>query len=290
MATDISSRDSVLLSSIPEHVQCSLLCKARPVEDGGLRMIYVEASNEGRDFDGEVVLGKALRDSREIFLKFGVVDLDHKSMPSVARQHGITAPEEWIIGQPTEVRFDRGVTFVKAQLRQGDSPLAERANRVWDGLTKLTPPDRYYASVGGKVVASEIRLDPVSGDKVPVITRTHWNNLALSLNPVNPGLAPASRVPAAVFAKSLEAGLTAGYGTDSAGLVGGGALRMQSLHGVTYPDFRNALAEMIRRGEVRVRDPGALARASLSLGVAPEQSGAYVERFLSDLTSSRRQA
>jgi len=268
-----------LLSSLPEHIRCGLLCKAQPVEEGSRRMIFVEASSEDRDFDGEVVLGKALQESRDVFLKFGVVDLDHMSMPSVARKNGISDPEAWIIGQPTEVRFAGGKTLVKAELRQGDSPLAARANRVWAGLTEVTPPDRYYASVGGKVVSAEVRIDPATGDKVPVITKTHWNNLALSLNPVNPSLSPASTVPAGVFAKSL----TAGYGTDSATLTGGAALRVQSLAG--YSRFRDALARLIRRGEVRV-EKGALIRASQSLGV-PDPSG-YVERFLSDLDTSRR--
>src|SRR3546814_19196264 len=101
-----------------------------------------------------VVLSKALQDSADHFLKFGNLDIDHKSMPSVARQYGIADPESWEIGLPTEVRFKDGVTFVKAKLFSGDTPLAARANMVWDRMTRLNPPRSDERRAGKESVSS----------------------------------------------------------------------------------------------------------------------------------------
>jgi len=211
-------------------------------------------------------------------------------MPTIAKAYRIDDPENWIIGQPMDVSFVGDTTIVKAQLRRGDSPLAARANKVWEGLTKISPPDRYYASVGGAVTGREVRLDPLTKSKVPVITGTRWNNLALSLTPVHAGLDPASTTPIGTFAKSLDGfvlkTLTAGYATDSANLTGGAAMRKQSLHGapVNYFDFRNKLADHLRTGKVAGTGARAIVQHcskifGLSLGDASE----YVERFYRDL-------
>lgn len=287
--------DQQLLDSIPDYVTFGTMMKASPVEEGGERFIYVEASRETRDQQGEVVLAKALKDSADVFRRFGVVDLDHKSMPAVAQRMGITNPDEWIIGQPADVRFKDGVTFVKAHLRRGDSPLAARANIVWEGLTKVAPPTRYYASVGGAVLGREVKIDPVTKDRVPVITKTRWNNLALSLNPVNPDLAPATTAPVGVFAKSLDGfviskALEAGYGTDSATLTDGAALRKQSLHGTVqnYLQMREVLAGDVRSGKAGNK-PGLrdLVRyCSGKFGLSLDEAAEFVERFVRDLKTS----
>lgn len=269
------------------------MMKASPIEEGGERFIYVEASNETRDQQGEVVLAKALRESAGVFQKFGVVDLDHKSMPSVAKMYGINDPESWIIGQPTDVRFNGNTTFVKAQLRRGDTPLAERANRVWDGLTKVTPPDRYYASVGGSVLGREVRIDPDTKQRVPVITKTRWNNLALSLTPVNPDLNPATTAPVGVFAKSLDGfvvkALEAGFATDSAAMTGGQALAMQSLdrRPKSYFDARHQMSAALTSG--KLKNAGMkeiMGYAQNVFGMSLDESAEFCERFLRDIHSN----
>lgn len=284
--------DDQLLDSLPEHVSFGAMLKATPSEEAGQRFIYVEASNESRDLQGEIVLSKALKESVGIFQKFGVIDLDHKSMPSVAKQHGIEYPEEWIVGRPVDVRFNGSTTFVKAQLRQGDTSLAHRANMVWDGLVKVSPPDRYFASVGGSVLGREVRIDPETKERVAVITKTRWNNLALSLNPVNPDLNPATTTPVGVFTKSLNGfviskSLSAGYGTDSATLSGGAALRMQSLDAgqvFNYWDFRDQFARLWSAKKIGSTKAGDLVRTAQSkFGLAADVAAEYVERFLSDL-------
>lgn len=284
--------DEQLLAQIPDFISFDMLMKATPVQEGRARIIYVEASKETKDQQGEVVLQKALQESVGIFKKFGVIDLDHKSMPSVAATMGISNPNEWIIGQPLDVTFKDGVTIVKAQLRQGDTKLAERANEVWEGMTKLNPPDRYYASVGGAVMGRDLKFDPETKQKVPVITKTHWNNLALSLNPVNPHLKPASTTPVGVFAKSLggfvlNKALEAGYGTDMAGLTGGAALGMQSLDtGVSsYFDFRERMSQAMSSGKCG-KNPGIrdlVTCATKMFGLSRDEAAEYVERFVRDL-------
>lgn len=284
--------DDDLLATIPDFVSFEMLMKATPREEGGRRIIYVEASKESRDQQGEIVLAKALKESVDVFKKFGVLDLDHKSMPSVAAQYGISDPESWIIGQPLDVTFNGDTTIVKAQLRSGNTQLAERANRVWEGLTQVSPPDRYYASVGGAVTGREIRLDPLTKSKVPVITGTRWNNLALSLNPVHAGLAPATTRPVGTFAKSLggfvmQKALEASYATDAAAKTGGAAFGQQSLDGspINYFDFRNKLADAMR-SELVGKNPGArelVAYCTKTFGLSPSDAAEYVERFYRDL-------
>lgn len=288
--------DTDLLATIPDFVSFGMLMKATPREEGGKRIIYVEASKESKDQEGEIVLAKALKDSADIFRKFGVLDLDHLSMPSVAAKNGIMDPENWVIGQPLDVAFNGDVTFVKAQLRRGESKLAERANKVWDGLTKVDPPDRYYASVGGSVTGRAIRLDPLTKSKVPVITGTHWNNLALSLNPVHPDLGPASTSPIGVFTKSLggwvmRKALEASYATDATALTGGGAFGQQSLDtgnqtgNQNYFDFRNKLADAMREGAAGT-NPGVrdlVAFCNKTFGLSLSDAAEYVERFCRDL-------
>lgn len=283
--------DTELLATIPDFVSFPMLMKATPSQEGGKRIIYVEASKETRDQQGEIVLAKALKDSVEVFKKFGVLDLDHKSMPSVAAQYGITNPEDYIIGQPIDVTFRDNMTIVKAQLRNGNSHLAERANTVWEGMTQVSPPDRYYASVGGAITGREVRFDPLTKSKVPVITGTRWNNLALSLNPVHAELNPASTTPIGIFAKSLEAfvmkALETGYGTDSATLTGGAAMRTQSLDGspMNYFDFRNKLAGEMQSGNLG-HNPGArdmVAFCNRMFGLSLADAAEYVERFYRDL-------
>lgn len=285
--------DDDLLATIPDFVSFQTLMKATPREEGGKRIIYVEASKETKDQQGEIVLAKALKDSVDVFRKFGVLDLDHKSMPSIAAQYGITDPESWIIGQPIDVAFNGGTTIVKAQLRSGNSQLADRANKVWEGMTQVSPPDRYYASVGGRVTGREIRLDPLTKSKVPVITGTRWDNLALSLNPVHGELAPAGTSPVGVFAKSLDGfimkALEASYSTDVGSLTGGGAFGQQSLDtGLkNYFDFRNKLADAMRAGQAGP-NPGAkqlIAFCNKTFGLSLSDAAEYVERFYRDLKS-----
>lgn len=286
--------DEQLLAGIPDFLSVETMLKATPAQEGEERFVYIEASNEGRDQQNEVVLAKALEESADHFLKFGNIDIDHKSMPPIAAMHGIANPVEWEIGVPVETHVDGRSTFVKARLYSGDTPLAARANMVWDSMTKLSPPKKWYASVGGKPLAKSVRLDPETGDKVGVVSKVRWTNLALTAQPVNQHVSGVSTQPFGVLAKSwcdgfvFSKALEASYATDAAGKTGGAALGMQSLDGAphSYFDFRERMAAALKGGKVVKQSfDGLMAYAAKQFNLSADEAAEWVDRFLSDLKS-----
>lgn len=191
-----------LLSGIPEYLSIEMMLKATPAQEGDKRFVYLEASREARDLQNDVVLAKALEESADHYLKFGNIDIDHKSMPTVAKMHGIERPDLWEVGAPVEVRVNGASTFVKAQLFTGDTDLAQNANMVWDSMTKLNPPRKWYPSVGGKILAKSIRIDDKTGDKYGVVSGVRWTNVAISQQPVNQHVGGIQTIPFGVLAKS----------------------------------------------------------------------------------------
>lgn len=286
--------DEQLLADIPDVLSVSTLLKATPKEEGGERFIYFEASNEGLDLQGERVLAKALEESAEYFLKFGNIDIDHFTL--LGPKAGVPNYMSYEIGRPVDVAVKGTQTFVKAQLYQGDTDLARNANMVWESMTKVNPPARWYPSVGGAVLAKSLAIDPETKSKVGVVTKVRWNNIALSRTPVNPNLPEASTAPVAVFAKSLNGfvmskSLTAGYGTDVATLTGGSALRMQSLDGApqSYFDFRDKLAKAMNGRELPLTSADMVTFSVKKFGLQPDEATHWVDRFLGDLKSSLKQ-
>lgn len=292
---EVARDDQALLDSVPEFLTFEgLMMKATPAQEGDARIIYIQASNETRDAQGERVLRKALQDSAHVFKAYGNLDLDHYSM--IGARQGIPNFHEYEIGRPVDVHFEGDRTFVKAALYQGDTPLARNANMVWDSMTKLSPPARWYPSVGGAVLSKAVETDPATGDRVPVVSAVRWTNLALSRTPVNQSVPVAQTVPFAALAKAwnghglvLSKTLTAGYGTDSATLTGGAALRTQSIgrKPSSYFDFRDRLA-----GDVRAKRAGQTAAAMTQhgtdhYGLDAAQAAEWTERFLADLRSGR---
>lgn len=291
--------DQELLDATPSFLSIGEMLKATPVTEGDSRFIYMEASNESRDLQQEVTLQKALAESADYFLKFGNVDLEHFTIlgrpnPQTGRK-GFPDYEDYEIGRPVDVRFDGKRTFVKAQINSGDTEYASKANRFWASLTEINPPKTWYPSVGGAVLEKGIAVDPETGDRYSVITKVRWSNIGMSLTPVNPELVSCSTVPFGVLAKclspngfDLRKSLTAGYGSDSAALTGGSALRTQSLDHVpqrmTYAAFRDALAHEIGTGALDARDKQGMVReAGSRFGLSNADATRYVERFLDDL-------
>lgn len=286
--------DELFLSEAPDYLSIEMMLKARPAQEGSERFVYLEASNEGRDQQNEIVLAKALEESAAHYIKFGNLDLDHMSMPSIAARHGIANPELYEVGVPVDVRVDGASTFVKARLFSGDTPLAERANMVWDSMTKLKPAKRWYPSVGGVPLAKSIKIDSKTGNKIGVVSKVRWTNIALTSGPVNQHVRGVATMPFGVLAKcwsaadgfDLTKALTASHQTDVAQLTGGGAMAHQSLDGAptSYFDFREKLASRLKAGKVKNNSAEGLAQYSankfqLSLDEATE----WVDRFLGDL-------
>jgi hypothetical protein len=269
------------------------MLKATPFEEGEDRFVFIEASNEALDQQGEVVLTKALADSADYFLRYGNLDIDH--ITQIGAKAGIADYELFEIGRPVDVKIDGRRTLVKGQVYCGEGPVAERANRFWDSLTKLNPPQRWYPSVGGQVLAPKMTvIDLQTNAKKAVVTQVRWTNIGFSKTPVNQMVPVASTIPFGAFAKCWSAAgfdlgkaLEAGYGTDAAALTGGAALRRQSLHGspINYWDWRDALSAALVKKEISDPTAARLLEFSVSrMGVSRNQSAEWVERFLRDLS------
>lgn len=286
------NRDEQLLADVPEFLSFDLMLKATPSAEGGRRFIYFEASNEGVDQQGERVLAKALADSSDFFLKFGNIDIDHYTI--LGPKLGMQDAMKYEIGRPVDVAIKGEKTFVKAELYQGKGPLADQANMVWESMTALNPPARWYPSVGGAVLAKSMQIDPDSKNKVAVIDKVRWSNVGLSRTPVNQHLPCATAMPIGTFAKSLNGfvvkALEASYSTDVATLTGGGALGTQSLDTgapYSYHDFRERMADAISRQLVVSQTvDGLILYAVNDLHLPQYAAEEWVSRFLGDLQSN----
>lgn len=290
--------ETVRGSASPEYLSIGTMLKARPSEEGGERFIYLEAAREGVDQQNECVLAKALEESADHFLKFGNIDIDHKSMPVIAKAYGLSAVEaqSYEIGVPEDVRVDGKSVLVKARLYRGDTPLAANANMVWDSMTKLNPPKRWYASVGGATLAKARVIHPDTKAPIDLVTKVRWSNLAISQQPVNQHVAPVSTIPFGALAKcwtpegfDMAKALEASYATDAADKTGGAAFGKQSLDASkvhSYFEFRDKLAAALTDKKCAQNMHAMIEYAANQFSLQPEQAAEWVDRFLSDLKSS----
>jgi hypothetical protein len=283
-----------------DFISISDMLKATPRVEGGRRFLYIEASNEKVDQQGEVVLQQALRESSDYFLQFGNLDIDHFTI--IGPKLGIPDYLQYEIGRPVDVRFNAGKTFVKGEVFQGDTPIAAKANEFWASLVDLRPPQRWYPSVGGKVLGKQPGSDK-GGMPRTDITKVRWYNIGFSKTPVNSNVPEVSAVPMDVFAKCwgpsgldvmMLKALTAGYGTDAATATGGAALRIQSLDGtpVEYFDLRDRLSQDMLTGKVP-QDPGLADLVSYSaktFHLADDVAAEFVERFARDIRDGIKKA
>jgi hypothetical protein len=273
------------------------MLKARPVEEGGQRHIFLEASNEARDYQNEVVLAKALASSADYYLKFGNLDLDHLTQIGAVR--GIPDYPRFEIGQPADVKVDGSRVFVKGTIFQGDGRVADSANMFWATLTGLRPPQRWFPSVGGAVRERATELDPETRTTRTVIKSVRWTNIGFSKTPVNLNVPEVSTVPLDMLAKSwgpagldLRKALEAGYATDSAHMSGGAALGAQSVdrYVQSYWDFRDRIARDLRHRRVEPTAEAITRHATTAYGVNAADAAEWAGRFLAGLKAdlSRR--
>jgi len=293
-------RDDNINSGMADLLSIEMMLKATPHAEGDKRFIYLEASSETRDLQNDIVLAKALENSADHFLKYGNLDLDHKSMPAVAAMHGIDRPDLWEVGAPVDVRIDGKSTFVKAQLFTGQTDMAEKANMIWDSMIKLDPPRKWYPSVGGKILHKAAAIDD-DGNKVGVVTNVRWTNIALSQHPVNQHVGGIATIPFGVLAKSWGAGgfdlskaLEASYATDAGAKTGGAALGMQSIdtgHSApsSYYEFREMLAKALMSGAASDQSANGLVQyAAGNFSLSHDEAADWVGRFLGDLKSGQK--
>jgi hypothetical protein len=283
-----------------EYVGITLpFLKARPAQDGEHRYVYCEASNEAWDQEHERVAQEALKGSVDLFLSKGNLDIEHKSI--LGPLAGAENPREWEIGVPLAVKFDGGTrTFVKGELYRKHP----KADWFWQTITVQEPPMRWFPSVGGQPLARVQRTDPHTGEKRAIITKAKWINLAFAREPQNLSVPGVSLMPLGAFAKAIAfaAGercclgpdcaegttckaITAGYGTDSAQLTGGAALRRQSIQGGVLRLWDSKLAKYLNSATCQhVHAPQTretiLDHFSTCEGLAPADAAAATTRLL----------
>jgi hypothetical protein len=182
--------------------------KASPSIEGGQRILYMEASREMRDLQGERILVQALEDSIAYFLRFGKIDLDHATVTGQIRGQKVN-PYAFEIGRPIDVRVDRtGAVpsiFVKAAIFKSkggeNNSFTEAADLFWDSLY-TDPPAIWYPSVQGYVIEEDPVLDG-DGRRTQQIRRLQWHSIGLSRTPVNHNVDAVSTMALPVFAKAF---------------------------------------------------------------------------------------
>ena len=243
------------------------------VDDFGNYLFEVEASNENLDLQNQIVLQNALMESKEEFLKGGVISYNHLHKRK-DEQGNVIADDSMIIGEPVDVLFDEKTkkTIVKGKLYATNEKAKDIIKMLKAGSTRVR------ASIGG--IFPKIIKNVKTG--VEKITHVLWNDLALTTMPVN------NTVGYAVFAKSMTAtqfveslpieikkSLCAGYNTDSATTTGGQALIPEDTNTKTIDatetaqtlkantpdaDIQEAVAglvEMLNRGRVNGKQDAA---------------------------------
>jgi hypothetical protein len=84
-------------------IDLSVIIKART--DGDRRLVEVEASNEEKDSEKDIIKQAALLDDAASFVSTGHLDIDHYS--EIGERLGIANPTDYIIGVPVEVKGSR---------------------------------------------------------------------------------------------------------------------------------------------------------------------------------------
>lgn len=214
--------------------------KSRLATEGANRFVYVEPSNENWDRQNEQVAQSALLESAPLFLERGNIDIAHLTI--LGRRLGIRHPELFEIGKPVKVKGSGtkdDPIVVKAIIYRGPGRAAEQAEIWWDSRTRQYPPQDWWPSVGGKVVERDCRSSP----RGCILKALEWVNIGFAKHPVNDTVkAVALSMDELTFAKAL----VAGYGSDTALLTGGAALRRESLDGAVHHTLPTSAIDYLR--------------------------------------------
>ncbi|GHU65041.1 hypothetical protein FACS189447_03270 [Spirochaetia bacterium] len=186
-------------------------------EDGNF-FFDVEASNDNLDLEQMRMLQQALAKSKNYFLTNGVISKDHLHKQLVKGQY--ITDESYVIGEPVRVYADgKSSTRVQGKLYR-NNPHAQKFIELMEaGSTRVK------ASVAG-ILPKAIKMKDGTKNVVSFL----WNDLALTIAPVNYTVSPAS----GIIAKSLNSldfvkAMTVGYGTDSSQFTGGRALQKEDV-------------------------------------------------------------
>ena len=254
-------------------------------DENGNPIVIIEASNENLDYQEEQVMKSALLDSREYFLKNGVISYDHKHIPSPDNHKWDPDwnAEKYIMGKPLEVWEGTGesgkpTVFVKAVLAKSNKIAQEIIGKLRDKIKTIK------ASVGGRRVKKALKFDPKTYKEIPQIISVFWDEVALTPKPVNQTLGPVVLSPKE-FVKSLTAGGSAN--PDDMGS-GGNTLQMQSVE----KELVNALIYKIKNKEIKKSKDAInhLVNSGVPEGRAGDILKMFVNKYLGDVIMAEETA
>ena len=182
----------------------------------------VEASNENLDLEGQKVLQRVLLDSKEYFLSNGFISKDHLHQKIVGEGDNKTLiyDEDFIIGEPLEVYTKGTSTRVKGKLYKNNEYAQKFIKLLQEGSSRVK------ASVGGLLPI--VKKVKEGGKEIEKVISVLWNDLALTISPVNPTVSSAYIVKSLNSLEFVKA-LTAGHGTDSTAFTGGRAIIKENI-------------------------------------------------------------
>jgi len=135
-----------------------------------------EVSNEATDLQGQIVLQSTLLHAKEYFLRNGVISVNHRHRKHLSNR---VDDERYIVGKPVSVYTKGKSTWVRGKLYK-DNALARVAIEL---LRRRS--DKVKASIGG--------LSPITAiapDGKQLVIHLFWNDVALTIYPVNNSLQP----------------------------------------------------------------------------------------------------
>jgi hypothetical protein len=189
-------------------IELSAVVKAHT--DNGKRMVWVEASNEEPDSEGDVILQSALLGSAESFLQRGHIDIDHISEIGSRMNPPIQNYRDYIVGRPVKVEdLGGGRTGVTSEIFVSSDGKSDAKNRIFDAfweslMSGANPPWR--SSIYGFPLPGEV--EECSGSCPMGATRylvkgIDWRSLAFTQHPVNDAIQGSAKiVTAKAFIKS----------------------------------------------------------------------------------------
>lgn len=209
MRETLEKIDNPFYSPFPDS---SVLIKAEEQNDKWI--VYMQASNEIRDQEGDIIEMSALKKARDYYLSHGVLSWNH--------QHKLKQDPKYIVGEPMDVEFtSKNETILKGFLYKENDIAQNIMKNIRSGAKKLG------ASIGGGILHK-------SQDKK--VSAVIWDETAITHCPVNDGtLGNVQIVPFAEFMKAL----TAGSGVDASSFSGGRAMTPESMQGATVEMIGN---------------------------------------------------
>jgi hypothetical protein len=187
-------------------------------DEHGNVFFVVEASNENLDLQKQIVLQRALLESKDDFLTSGVISYDHLHKRRGPDGQPVSDPS-MIIGEPTEVMAEGKKTIVRGKLYATNEKAQEIIKLLKAGSTRIK------ASVGG--LFPKIVKDAKTG--IEKITSVFWNDLAITVSPVNASVTPAYLAKSMDPDEFVKALMAASPTTDHAEFAGGRALILENV-------------------------------------------------------------